>query len=612
MSNKLPGAKQIASFFVVLLTHMGCTEEVTPSGPEPGTIPIRLHTTVSTISARNNETAKEIFSQTDSIGLYVVQQPGKWTENAYLNNVKHIFSENGFIPETTVFYPAANTLCDFLIYYPYQSGIFPEGMPESEVSVEINQADPDNYRKSNFMTGITRDITPSEEPVKIELSRKFTGINLLLKPGNVYQDMESMLQAAPSVKIKNCFTSALYNIETEELSEPFKIQEITPYTDLFLTEEGVAGISAIIIPQKLEKGEVFIELNMEGKKYEFAFEEPHTFNPDTQENLILTLSGKNSIGAIDVEVSDWNNENSITGDLEEKGDLAIDLTKMDFELSAVWQVYYQEKPIAEICREYLLIDKTDKIAIVFYPISDNETDLTQGTVLWIPEEEQNKNGGKINWKDNNNPEYEEGDQPPLTSFYMDKEGKISFKENNAVFTEMCPYQVADNDQNLYGVVKTATQYWMNRNFQGTTTHHGTQLANPEGALGETSAYRTHNRYFPEKYGCFYNWEAVNSGILPEGWRLPETEDWTRIRDYTDGTAALKEPSQWENPDYGRSGLALLPSLYIEADGTFIETDEKIACFWISSGLRIGVLEENSLKGRECTTDYGFNIRCLRE
>ncbi len=79
------------------------------------------------------------FETNDSIGLFVLTQPNKLSEERCVNNACFTYSLNSvFISEKDLFYPDGNYKCDFISYYPYQKSGIKAGQTELIVSINKN------------------------------------------------------------------------------------------------------------------------------------------------------------------------------------------------------------------------------------------------------------------------------------------------------------------------------------------------------------------------------------------------------------------------------------------------------------------------------------------
>ena len=202
----------------------------------------------------------------------------------------------------------------------------------------------------------------------------------------------------------------------------------------------------------------------------------------------------------------------------------------------------------------------------------------------------------------------------LISFVLsscDKD-KYKFPEENII-----DEAVTDVDGNTYAAVRIGNQVWMAENLRTTKYADGTDI--PLDTVGVPF------RYYPdgkatnvEKYGYFYNWEAVMNGeldtlpggvqgICPTGWHVPSDADWQELVDYvwtqidprSDNTPAkaLASTEGWNPSNNGGSpgyepsknnsmGFSALPAgvIFISDDNRILEVGYMgiYAYFWSSS------------------------------
>lgn len=117
---------------------------------------------------------------------------------------------------------------------------------------------------------------------------------------------------------------------------------------------------------------------------------------------------------------------------------------------------------------------------------------------------------------------------------------ISFITADTAFT--CGVStVRDYDDNIYHTLALGTQCWMKENMRTTRFPDGTQIP-----LSATSTATTAARCYPNgnannvgEFGYLYNWCAAmhgnpptdNQGICPEGWHVPNNEEWQTLFGY---------------------------------------------------------------------------------
>jgi uncharacterized protein (TIGR02145 family) len=133
-----------------------------------------------------------------------------------------------------------------------------------------------------------------------------------------------------------------------------------------------------------------------------------------------------------------------------------------------------------------------------------------------------------------------------------------------------------------------------------------------------------------KYGKLYNYHAVSDsrGLAPEGWRIPDEDDWNQLADYLGGPAIaglkLKSVDGWltDNAGGNASGFSALPGGF--RGGSYMGTNfmdvGKLAIWWTYSDTSTGNYpSQRSVNYRSdgffVTNDFagkGCSVRCLRD
>jgi len=127
---------------------------------------------------------------------------------------------------------------------------------------------------------------------------------------------------------------------------------------------------------------------------------------------------------------------------------------------------------------------------------------------------------------------------------------IPFSNKTYVFQfagNACPGipMVTDIDGNFYSTVLIGSQCWMVENLKTTTYKNGIVI--PNVINGGTWTNLTTGAYvwydndisYKSSYGALYNWYAVMdpNGLCPEGWHVPDNDDWDTLTNYIGGTAS---------------------------------------------------------------------------
>ncbi len=209
--------------------------------------------------------------------------------------------------------------------------------------------------------------------------------------------------------------------------------------------------------------------------------------------------------------------------------------------------------------------------------------------------------------------------------------------------------VTDIDGNNYPTVIIGKQEWMAENLKTTTYSNGEPIDYPgdnnaawRDNAGGAYAWYDNDPANGEYYGALYNWYAVinPNGLCPDGWRMPDHEDWLALTEYAGGQFGNKlksrrqvgspfggeydpmEHPRWEtfSTNYGTDdfGFGALPGGNRHASGVFVTIGAN-ALFWSSSEI-----SEEAGYGWYIYHGYygvdrgygdkrtGFSVRCIQE
>lgn len=240
-----------------------------------------------------------------------------------------------------------------------------------------------------------------------------------------------------------------------------------------------------------------------------------TVKSDTELEIRIDAlqSTSKALTGIVANIKEWSFNEKATGE-NDYNITAVHTASFSFSTSDVYRVYYQGNPIAEVCREYLQTD--DKTfgskAIVVYPVLDNEqTDLTKGAVLQLPDKAALIHGGSVCWDTQNSSlNYTAGHSKPIEKFYIDNNKNIVFeKPATALSINVSSYTIRDLRSGIletYPIVKIGTQYWMKEDLRATCYQNRKPLSSID-ELGKEAGYFKYGNVF------FYNGEALLDGEL---------------------------------------------------------------------------------------------------
>jgi uncharacterized protein (TIGR02145 family) len=201
--------------------------------------------------------------------------------------------------------------------------------------------------------------------------------------------------------------------------------------------------------------------------------------------------------------------------------------------------------------------------------------------------------------------------------------------------------VADIDGNVYNTVQIGNQNWMQQNLKVTKYNDGSEILTGYSQQEWSSLFAGAYSVYPEgssitcgdncadAYGNLYNWYSVEDDrdICPEGWHVPEDEEYTALTDYLGSSdvagGKMKETgtAHWNSPNTGatnESGFTALPAGYRNNGPNltyqFIET---VGFYWSAtnnSNDQSWIIElshdDAKVSRHSAVNSHGFSIRCL--
>lgn len=537
---------------VISILFFSCINSIQPSEelsepslpPVSGNIPIAISAQILQVKVQTR-TANNAFEKNDAIGLYVLAQPETISGTRHIENMRFVHSADGFVPDTEIFYPKGEGKCDFISYYPYQEEGVAKGSNNIHISIKSNQSSASDYSFSDFMVAKSLGITPSMKAVNLRHNHKLSQINIILQI-NKEEDINELKEHA-SIGINSLCTNAVYNMDTELFSSLGSPQSIIPNGEWEADEENLrlTGKKAILIPQPTIGCELI--LRTQKKTYAAVLPTNLILESGMSCELLLAYDSRAGIDKISSSISEWKQGGSSNATLEEKeNNNSIIIADLNFDETGVYNIVDSMNTIiGEICKEYLLNDEIDAQAIVFYPADHKES----GIVLQILGEDEELHGGNINWdKANNSLTYTVGNKAPIEEIYVDKEGNIIFEKNDEVqqieATEYVLTDIRGSETVSYPIVKIGTQYWMRENLNTTKYRDAATIINNTTKLDQTTA-----GYYLRNSNRFYNQAAIATGkMAPQGWKIPETDEWEKLKDYIKDNAATMKTGVWTSSE----------------------------------------------------------------
>lgn len=624
--------KSIASFMIKivmmpLLFTISCVNEISEDPVDiPGEIPIRLSTQILCNHTRaiNNE-----FQEKDAIGLYVLTQLSTINQKRYIDNMRFTCSQaTGFEPEETIYYPKGDGKCDFISYYPFQETGINQDQSIMQVQIHTDQSSVSKHSLSDFMIATNSDITPSQNMVSMEYKHKLCKLKITIKPAPG-EDIDELLNDNPSLSLNGFHSDASYDFLTDRFEPSGQTISVTPHGEWKIENNALTGKEVILIPEKIESDNHYINIDINGKSYSCPF--PDNFQLASEKNCSIAIIYKSSEGIqinnFDHSITDWTEGDSGETTAQETSGV-IHLSALKFSKSNVYKAINEGTQVAEICKEYLLADNIDAQAIVVYPVLNGATDLNNGTVICLLDEPASIHGGKVSWnKVNNALDYTPGEQNIINDFYITEDKSISIsKPENPLLIRLQEDVLTDirsTETKSYPIVKIGTQYWIGRSLEATRYTDGSSINEIKDYQMNLPGYFTYNN----KY--FYTYPAIETGYLSTiGWKIPNQKEWDSLKDYLKNRASNLKSGSWKLIEKGDNYDALNKSYFNGIpEGYFINYEKTKGYamkdagvgYWVSQNKSdpetkggVYLLNTNEEIREGTTADRAISVRCIRK
>ncbi|MDR0988416.1 MAG: fimbrillin family protein [Prevotellaceae bacterium] len=570
----------VIPLFISCVNHFG-------SEDEEEAVPIRFSSKISK-EATTRVTAN-LFEEGDQVGLFAMLNSGTLDGKRYIDNATLTYTDaSTFTPSETLYYPSGKDKLDFIAYYPYLSEGVSEGSTTLSVAVQTDQQTDAAHSQSDFLVASKSGVSSSNTPVKLSFSHQFAKLTVVLVPQEG-ETASEMLAANPRIVATGLNTVCTYNLQTAAVSSTSVPADMLPYGSWATKKSNLTGKEFIIVPQQISPTTQAFLLEWNGRLYTCPMPSFDAVGGTRYEIQIEAKQGSEEsvLPGFVGEIDDWTTGEKIDDTTNDYNSTAVHLSALSFSQSDVYRAYSNGVAVADICKEYLYSNTLTSRAIVAYPVVNNVTDLTKGTLLQLLDVSGVKVGGTLSWNINTNLfTYAEGSYNSIDQFFFNQQNEITLEpptKPHAV--NIAAYRLKDirkEEVISYPIVKVGVQYWTKEDLRTTRYHDGTPIAQKE-ELGAYPAY-----FKPEdKPYYFYNGEALLAKeMAPDGWRIPSSDDWGVLKTYVNGTAALVKGGVWiassqttpVAPVSNLTGLSILPQGFWY-DNTGYGGEQYAAGYW---------------------------------
>lgn len=465
--------------YLIAVLFSACANQIEKDDVKRSSTPINFSANVTqTASTRVVDAG---FENGDKIGLFATLTGTELSTDRYIDNLCMEYNSI-LVPENTVFYPEGNTTLDFTAYYPYRQDALQGEGTTLPISVQTDQSSAKSHSASDFLVATKTGVPNSNEVVSLSFQHRLSKLKITLVPQEG-EKLEEMLKASPKIIASGFFTKADYDLISGRISNTTTPADIIASGEWAQTDGTLTGKEIIVIPQQTDADKQAIIIEWNGGVYTCPISQANLESNTQRIIKIAVAQADHILTGVVGEVEAWG---TTTTQEDGKGDLQtneIHIAALSFATSNIYRIYHQGKAVAEVCREYLLSEDTSVAsqAIVAYPVVDERTVLTEGTVLQLCGENRNLHGGTASWDTATNTlAYTAGTSAPIEKFYISKSGKI-ITANNLEETQsvnISKYVLRDVRQSKvqsYALVKIGSQYWMREELKASCYQDGTNI-----------------------------------------------------------------------------------------------------------------------------------------
>ena len=195
-----------------------------------------------------------------------------------------------------------------------------------------NQTTPDALKKADFLATPYTQVPPTKNGINVELKHTMSKINLTIELGSEYEfTQEDVDTKITDVKIDGSKVKTNYAIWASTDNPQFRFYNqsgdptpispfhtgTTPYskTDGVITKAS-ATYEAILIPQTIESGNFTVSFKVDGKLYEWTYNQELTLDPTIAYTLKL-IAGNDKVQPVSFSVNPWGEGNGKDGENKE-------------------------------------------------------------------------------------------------------------------------------------------------------------------------------------------------------------------------------------------------------------------------------------------------------
>ena len=192
------------------------------------------------------------------------------------------------------------------------------------ITIPTDQTSDEKLKQADVLYMSPTDIDPSKKGIEVALKHAMSKINLTIELGSEFEFTEDINKKITDVKIDGSLVSEFFTLDGQHRTDG-NPQTITPlYTGATPFSKDANGTitkakatyEAILIPQTIESGKFTVSFKVDGKLYEWAYNQELTLESSTAYTLKL-IAGDDKVQPASFSVAAWNPGNGENGENKE-------------------------------------------------------------------------------------------------------------------------------------------------------------------------------------------------------------------------------------------------------------------------------------------------------
>ena len=277
-----------------------CSQDILPTDEPTDAENMEMKLVMSHPAQKVDATATD-FEEGDKVGIFVTQadKPLQLGGNV-VNNEAMTFSGNGWTAARTLYWDDGKD--NVYAYYPYINSL--SSIEDQPFSVSLDQTTektataPGGYEASDLLFATSKNIKASDSPVSLTFKHIMSKLKIRLIKG---EDFEGDMPTDAKVYVHGTVPTATIDLQAGVATRYVKGSRQT----IIAHQDGDTSFSAIIVPQRIDNRQPFIEVVMKGVSY--LYESKFQFKPGTEHLVNLIISNNPDQVKINIggEIKDW-------------------------------------------------------------------------------------------------------------------------------------------------------------------------------------------------------------------------------------------------------------------------------------------------------------------